>query len=154
MVLTLLSDAFTTGEPIPVVHTCDGADTSPQLSWRGAPADTRSFAIICTDPDAPVGVWCHWALFDIPANITTLAAGYATDARVGETRQAINDFRRSGYGGPCPPRGHGRHRYRFRLMALSVDHLDLIDPVDGHDAEREAERHLLADAVLTGTYGR
>lgn len=154
MSLALMSAAFSTGEPIPTVHTCDGADTSPPLSWHGAPEGARGFAIVCTDPDAPVGTWYHWAIFDIPSNITALAAGYATDARVGSTRQAINDFKRTGYGGPCPPRGHGSHHYHFRLMALSVDRLDLDVPVEAREAERAAERHLLAEAVLIGTYGR
>lgn len=154
MSLALLSAAFGAGEQIPPVHTCDGADTSPPLAWQGAPPATRSFALVLTDPDAPVGTWYHWAIFDIPANISHLDAGYAAAAHVGAIRQGINDFKRTGYGGPCPPPGHGTHHYRFRLMALSVDRLDVDDPVDGRAVERAAEHRLLADAVLIGTYGR
>jgi Raf kinase inhibitor-like YbhB/YbcL family protein len=154
MSLTLSSAAFSAGERIPAVHTCDGGDVSPPLAWTGAPAGVRSFAVVCTDPDAPVGTWYHWVIFDIPENITELGAGYAADARVGTTRQALNDFKRTGYGGPCPPRGHGVHRYHFRLMALDVDRIDASEPADARDVEREAERHLLDEAVLIGTYAR
>ncbi len=154
MSLALLSSAFSAGERIPPAHTCDGADISPPLAWQGAPPETRSFALVLTDPDAPVGTWYHWVVFDIPANITELGAGYAADAHVGSIRQATNDFKRTGYGGPCPPRGHGVHHYLFRLMALSVDRLKIDEPADGREVERAAERHLLTDAVLIGTYGR
>jgi Raf kinase inhibitor-like YbhB/YbcL family protein len=151
---TLSSSAFKEGSRIPARHTCDGADLLPPLAWSGTPPGTRSFAIVCTDPDAPVGTWYHWAIFDIPANVTELAQGYAKDARVGASRQALNDFSRSGYGGPCPPRGHGVHRYRFRLMALDVDVLEAPEGAEGRDIERIAKTHVLAETTLTGTYSR
>jgi hypothetical protein len=154
MSLTLSSAAFAPKARIPPVHTCDGANTSPPLAWSGAPAETRSFALVCTDPDAPVGTWYHWAVFDIPADIDTLIAGLATDARVGAIRQAVNDFKRTGYGGPCPPRGHGVHHYHFRLLALAVPHLDVADRADCREIERAAATHVLAEAELIGTYAR
>ena len=151
---TLSSAAFAPRDRIPKVHTCDGANVSPPLVWSRPPAGTRSFALVCTDPDAPVGTWYHWAVFDIPVDVDTLPAGFATDARVGSIRQAVNDFKRAGYGGPCPPRGHGVHHYHFRLLALSLPHLELGDPVECREVERAAARHLLGEAELVGTYAR
>jgi Raf kinase inhibitor-like YbhB/YbcL family protein len=108
---------------IPRRFTCDGEDLSPPLDWSGAPAGTRSFVLLCKDPDAPAGTWHHWAAYDIPAGQTALAAGGAGHAESQGFKQAINDFQRPGYGGPCPPRRHGPHHYHFRMLALSVDRL-------------------------------
>ncbi len=149
--MRLSSEAFAEGETIPVRHTCDGADVSPPLVWTEAPPQTRSFVLICEDPDAPAGVWHHWAVFDLPADRSGLPEGAG---KAGGLRQAVNDFRRLGYGGPCPPRGHGPHRYRFRLLALSVDHLDIDRQPSAVQVDRAARRHLLAEAVLVGTYRR
>lgn len=154
MALTLSSPAFAPHDRIPQVHTCDGANSSPPLIWSRVPAGTRSLAIVCTDPDAPVGTWYHWAVFDIPGDVETLPGGFATDAQVGTIRQAVNDFKRTGYGGPCPPRGHGLHHYHFRLLALSVPQLELGDPVECREVQRAAEKHLLGEAELVGTYAR
>lgn len=145
------SDAFKSGGRIPAQFTCDDADTPPPLAWSGAPAQTRSFAMVCRDPDAPSGVWYHWAIFDIPSSSSTLAAGGAPGAAM---REAVNDFGKRGYGGPCPPRGHGTHHYHFTIYALDVEHLDV--PPRGHcrDVERTAAAHAIASAELIGTYAR
>lgn len=154
MTLRLTSPAFRDGAPIPAVHTCDGDDVSPPLSWSGAPPECRSFALLCEDPDAPAGLWRHWAVCDIGRAETGLPKGLPKAGRVGAIRQGVNDFGRAGYGGPCPPRGHGAHRYRFRLLALSVERLDLADQPSCQDVALAAERHRVAEAVLTGTYER
>ncbi|MGB8275526.1 MAG: YbhB/YbcL family Raf kinase inhibitor-like protein [Alphaproteobacteria bacterium] len=154
MTLTLASTAFTHGSPIPREYSCEGDDLSPPLSWSDAPAGTKSFALICDDPDAPAGTWHHWAAFNIPGDQTALPEGFATDAVVGSIHQAVTDFGRPGYGGPCPPRGHGTHHYHFRLFALSVPKLDL--PLDSTctDVAAAAKPHVLASAELMGTYSR
>lgn len=152
--MKLTSSAFAAGQPIPSRFSCEGADLSPPLAWSGAPKGTRSFALLCDDPDAPVGTWHHWALFDIPVDTAELAEGYARDAQVGATRQAVNDFGVTGYRGACPPKGHGAHRYHFKLLALDVDKLAIKDGARCKDVEAAAKRHVLARAELIGTYTR
>jgi len=154
MTFRIESSAFGNNQTIPQRYTCEGADISPPLAWSGAPGGTKSFALLCDDPDAPAGTWHHWALFDVPAATDRLEAAYPTDQTVGATRQAANDFKRPGYSGPCPPRGHGVHHYRFRLLALSVAHLDLPPDVTCPDVEAAARLHRLAEAMLVGTYAR
>lgn len=150
----LTSTAFSDGATIPRRHTCDGEDLSPPLAWSNAPAETRSFVLLCDDPDAPGGTWHHWAAFDIPANQTALAADAARHAGQAGFKQAINDFQRVGYGGPCPPHRHGPHHYHFRLLALSIDRLPVRKEAPCRDVEREARKHVLAEAVLVGVYQR
>jgi hypothetical protein len=152
--MRLGSSAFSDGSMIPRRFTCDGEDLSPPLEWSGAPAGTRSFVLLCDDPDAPAGTWHHWAAFDIPAERTALAAGAARRAEREGFRQATNDFGRVGYGGPCPPRGHGPHHYRFRLLALSRDRLPVQPNPTCGDVEREARKHVLAQADFVGVYRR
>ena len=154
MAFTLFSPAFTDGGRIPRRHTCDGEDLSPPMQWEDAPAEARSFALLCEDPDAPAGTWHHCALFDLPPESRSLAERCPTQADVGRARQARNDFRRVGYGGPCPPRGHGTHHYHFRLLALSIAALDPGVEPDCEDVMSEASPHVLAEARLTGTYSR
>lgn len=154
MAFRLTSPAFAEGGRIPTRHTCEGDDASPLLAWDGAPEGTRAFVLVCSDPDAPVGTWYHWAIFDIPATMRRLDEDFPTDGRVGGIRQAVTDFRRTGYGGPCPPRGHGVHHYRFRLMAVDVELLAVAASPDCRDVEAEAGRHLLAECALTGLYSR
>ena len=101
--MELRSSGFRNGTTIPRRFTCDGEDASPPLEWSGAPAGTRSFVLLCDDPDAPVGTWHHWAVYDIPADQTGLTEGVARGAAGKSFKQAINDFRKPGYGGPCPP---------------------------------------------------
>jgi Raf kinase inhibitor-like YbhB/YbcL family protein len=125
---------------------------SPPLQWTSPPIEAKSFALLCDDPDAPGGTWRHWAVYDIPPDETHIGEGLSADAR--GVKQAINDFGRRGYGGPCPPRGHGRHRYRFTLLALDAPTLGLRDGVRCRDVERAARRHVLDEARLTGVYQR
>ncbi|MGO9398876.1 MAG: YbhB/YbcL family Raf kinase inhibitor-like protein [Xanthobacteraceae bacterium] len=153
--MELRSSGFTDGATIPRRFTCDGEDVSPPLVWSGAPAATRSFALLCDDPDAPAGIWHHWAAYDIPADRTGLAEGAAVEVPTHGFKQAMNDFGKTGYSGPCPPRGHGNHHYRFRLLALSVDRLPLHHhKTSCRDVEREARKYVLAEATLVGLYQR
>jgi len=153
-VMKLESSAFSARGPIPARYTCDGEDVSPPLAWSGVPAAAHSLALLVDDPDAPGGTWSHWALFDIPVGIGELAESYPTDKQVGDTRQAVQDFGRSGYGGPCPPRGHGVHRYHFRLLALDVATLGLPAGAGFEAVARAAQAHCIAQAELVGTYQR
>ena len=150
--MQLRSSAFPDGTTIPRRFTCDGADLSPPLDWSDAPETTRSFVLLCDDPDAPAGTWRHWAAYDIPADRAALVEGAAQQGK--GFKQAINDFQQPGYGGPCPPRGDGIHRYRFRLLALAVDRLPARREPSCQAVEREANKHLLAEAILIGTYQR
>lgn len=152
--MQLSSSAFSNGSAIPRRYTCDGEDLSPPLGWQAAPATTRSFVLLCDDPDAPAGTWHHWAAYDIPAGQTGLAEDASRDGGAVRLKQAVNDFHRVGYGGPCPPRGHGRHRYHFRLLALAVDHLPLGAKPSCRDVEREARKSIVAEATLVGIYQR
>lgn len=154
MTFQLLSSAFHEGAVIPKVHTCEGEDMSAPLSWNGEPSGTQSFAIICEDPDAPGGTWYHWGVFDIPKECHELKAGIATKRVIDDMRQAVNSFQRVGYGGPCPPKGHGRHHYRFRLFALSAGKLAVPAQVDCATLANLARKAALAETVLTGLYER
>ena len=151
--MRLHSKAFSDGSAIPRRFTCDGEDRSPHLEWSDAPAGTRSFVLCCDDPDAPAGTWHHWAAYDIPADQTELPEGTGRDSAQ-PFKQAVNDFQRRGYGGPCPPRGHGLHHYHFRLSALSVDRLALGNDPSCREVEREVRKHRIAEATLVGIYQR
>ena len=148
----LESPAFADGEPIHQDFTCDGSDVSPGLQWSGAPPSTRSFVIITDDPDAPVGTWVHWVYYDIPGSVTRLPESFPPD-EVPELggAQGTNDFRRIGYGGPCPP--SGTHRYIFTIYALDTV-LGLPAGATKRQVLRAAEGHILAQAELMGTYSR
>lgn len=146
--ISLTSGAFANGQAIPAQFTCDGADRSPPLAWGEPPQKTKSFALVVDDPDAPGGTFRHWGAYDIPADARSIAAGQAVGS------QALNDFGKPGYGGPCPPKGHGPHHYRFKLLALDVASLGLQPDVKIGDLEREAEQHVVGRAQLTGTYER
>ncbi len=149
--MKLRSSAFADGAGIPRRFTCDGENLSPPLQWSGAPAQTRSFVLLCDDPDAPTGTWHHWAAYDIPPTATELKLDAATDENL---KQAVNDFREPGYGGPCPPPGHGIHHYHFRLLALSTDQLHVRTNASCKEVEREARKQLIAEATLVGVYQR
>jgi Raf kinase inhibitor-like YbhB/YbcL family protein len=152
--MRLNSSAFSDGSAIPRRYTCDGEDRSPPFDWSGVPAGTRSLVLLCDDPDAPGGTWHHWAAYDIPADRRAVAEGAGKYTEWQGFKQAINDFRRFGYGGPCPPRGHGPHHYHFRLLALSIDRLMVRKGPPCRDVEREARKHILAEAILVGVYER
>jgi Raf kinase inhibitor-like YbhB/YbcL family protein len=151
--MKLSSNDIRPGEPIPREHTCDGADRSPQLGWSEIPVDTRSFALVCDDPDAPRGTWVHWLLYNLPADAVELASGVPGSPELPSgTRQGINDSGDVGYGGPCPPRGKP-HRYFFRLYALDCA-LNLPPGVNRSDLDAAMAGHILADATLMGTFAR
>ena len=152
--MRLISSDFSDEGRIPRVCTCEGDDTSPALAWSDAPPATRSFVLLCNDPDAPNGVWRHWAAYDIPHAWSHLSRDAGRAAGREHLKQAINDFGRTGYGGPCPPRGHGAHHYRFSLLALSVDKLAVRNDAHCRDVEREARKHVIAEATLVGLYER
>ncbi len=150
--MKLSSPAFDEGAMIPVKYTCDGVDVSPPLKWSDAPAGVKSFALICDDPDAPMGTWVHWVAYNIPPNVNELAEGVpAVDTLSDGTRQGINDFRKKGYGGPCPP--GGTHRYYFKLYAL-----DATIPVEAGMTKakllKAMQGHILSEAQLMGKYKR
>jgi Raf kinase inhibitor-like YbhB/YbcL family protein len=154
MALELTSPAFAQGGEIPSLHTCEGKDRSPALEWRHIPRETASFVLIVDDPDAPdpkapKRTWVHWVLYDLPPTTTALAEGIATSALPAGTREGLNDWRRTGYGGPCPP--IGRHRYFFKLYALDAMLGDLALPTKGA-VEQAMGGHVLASAELMGTY--
>lgn len=151
--MKLASAAFREGQTIPTKHTCDGADVSPLLTWSDAPAATKSFALICDDPDAPVGTWVHWVIYGLPATAKELPENLATTETLPNgAKQGFNDFRRIGYGGPCPPPG-GPHRYFFKLYALDAE-LPLKPRATKQDLLRAMEGHILAESQLIGTYRR
>ena len=150
--MRLTSSAFATGNHVPVRFTCDGANVSPPLAWSEAPAAAKSFALICADPDAPGGTWYHWAIYDIPP-ATRVLDEHWPPARASPP-QGINDFRHSGYGGPCPPHGAPAHRYTFRLYALNVERLDLAAHAQCREVEAAGKAHAIATAELVGLYGR
>jgi Raf kinase inhibitor-like YbhB/YbcL family protein len=152
MSLTLTSSSFADQGEIPVRHTCEGADVSPPLAWTGAPPATRSFVLVVDDPDAPdprapQRTWVHWVLYDIPGEAAALEEGARSLPR--GTREGLNDWKRTGYGGPCPP--IGRHRYFHKLYALDTVLGDRGRPTKA-ELERAMEGHVLAQATLVGTY--
>jgi Raf kinase inhibitor-like YbhB/YbcL family protein len=153
MSLAVTTTAFSPGGAIPSVHTCDGPDSSPDLSWSGAPAGVQSFALIADDPDAPVGTWTHWIIWNIPPHNTGLPKSVPKDETLGDgARQGRNDFRRIGYGGPCPPPGKP-HRYFFKLFALDAK-LDLKAGAGRNELEQAIKGHVLAQGELVGKFGR
>ncbi len=152
--MKLTSKAFQAGEAIPRRFTCEGEDQSPPLAWSEVPEAARSLLLLCDDPDAPGGVWHHWGLFDIPANSSGLPEGFPPGAHDGRIRQARNDFRLTAYGGPCPPVGHGRHHYHFRLLALDIESLGLPDGTACEKLEAAARDHVLETAELIGVFSR
>ena len=150
--MKLESSAFTQGQPIPQKHTCDGSDQSPELRWSAAPPNTKSFALIADDPDAPAGTWVHWVIYNLPAQANSLQEGVPkTDSAAGGA-QGRNDFGKTGYGGPCPPPGKP-HRYFFKLYALDTS-LDLRPGAKKQDVERAMQGHIVAQAEVMGTYQR
>ena len=153
--MRLTSTAFSDGAAIPRRFTCDGEDVSPALQWSGAPEQTLSFVLLCDDPDAPAGVWRHWAVYDIPGDQAALAEGAGRLGAEQDFKQASNDFDRLGYGGPCPPPRHGVHRYHFRLLALSQAHLSTPRKHPScEEVEKEARKYAMAEALLVGVYER
>lgn len=153
MGLAISSSSFAAGAEIPAKYTCSGADVSPQLAWSGAPSRTQSFALIADDPDAPVGTWTHWVLYDLPPATSGLPEGVSkVDEPPAGGRQGQNDFRKVGYGGPCPPPGKP-HRYFFKLYALDKM-LGLKPGASKQQVEQAMQGHILAHAEVMGKFKR
>jgi hypothetical protein len=152
MTITITSSAFTNGGMIPKEHTCDGSDISPPLSWSGVPEGVQSLALICDDPDAPVGTWVHWVLFNVPPTANELPRNIPPDKTLDNgARHGINDFRKYGYGGPCPP--SGTHRYYFKIYALDIE-LAQKHGITKAELLKAMAGHILAEGQLMGTYKR
>jgi Raf kinase inhibitor-like YbhB/YbcL family protein len=154
MALTITSPAFAAGHEIPSDFTCEGADISPALAWSGAPAGTKSLALIVDDPDAPDPAapkmtWVHWVLYNLPADSRGLPEAVDSGGLPPGTREGKNDWKRTGYGGPCPP--IGRHRYFFKLFALDTALPDLKTPTKA-ELEKAMQGHILEKAELMGVY--
>jgi len=152
MNIELTSPAFEDGGTIPKQYTRDGPDVSPPLAWTAVPKGTKSLALICDDPDAPMGTWVHWVIFNLPSDVGELPKNVpALRALASRAKQGTNDFGRIGYGGPCPP--SGTHRYYFKLYALDTElnleagatKAELLDALDGH---------VLGEGQLMGRYSR
>jgi Raf kinase inhibitor-like YbhB/YbcL family protein len=150
--MQITSTAFSEGNMIPSKYTCDGQDISPPLEWKDAPAGTKSFALISDDPDAPVGTWVHWVVFNIPFQVKKLDEKIKREKEFNNgMRQGSNDWPKIGYGGPCPP--SGTHRYYFKLYALDTM-LDIKPGVTKAQLLKAMTGHVLAEAQLTGKYKR
>ena len=151
MSIQLTSTAFQEGQPIPAKYTCDGEDISPPLNWGGAPTGTKSFALVCDDPDAPVGTWVHWVFYGLPVSTTELAEKTpASETLENGAKQGVNDFKKVGYGGPCPPGGKPHH-YFFKLYALDTEST-LKPRATKKELLKAIEGHILAQGELVGTY--
>lgn len=154
MALTVTSTAFEQSGSIPSRYTCEGDDTSPPLSWSGAPPGTKSFALIVDDPDAPdpekpQRVYVHWVVYNIPAATTSLPEDASKEGLPAGSVQGKNDFGKTGYGGPCPP--IGRHRYFFKVYALDTQLTGLSSPTK-NDLLKAMEGHVLGSGEIMGTY--
>lgn len=147
----ITSPAFSEGGIIPEKFTCDGLDLSPELNWGEVPKGTKSLSLIVEDPDAPMGTFTHWVVYDIPADTTKLEQGAQMKAAI---KTGITDFGRSGYGGPCPPTGHGIHRYIFILRALDIATLGLKAGASRADVEKAMNGHVLGETKTSGKYKR
>ncbi len=155
MDFVLKSAVFQDGDAIPQDYTCEGMDVSVPLAWEKQPEGVKSYTLLVEDPDAPVGTFTHWILYDLPGDITELVQGIPSDQVMSNgSMQGKSDFGRIGYGGPCPPRGHGRHRYFFILRALDVKSLGLKPGAAKREVEKAMEGHVLGEARLMGIYER
>ncbi len=153
MTLTVSSTAFAAGQPIPPLYSCRGKNISPPLAWTGVPASTKSLALILDDPDAPMGTYVHWVIYNIPATSKGLAESIPARPKLDDgSLQGANSSGGTGYTGPCPP--SGTHHYHFKLYALDTARLDLRDATGCRELESEAEAHAIATAELVAVYSR
>ena len=147
------SDAFDDGAAIPSIYTCDSEDASPPLRWSDIPPMTKSFVLLCEDPDSPSKPWVHWVIFNIPASKSGLSQGVSTEAILADgSVQGLNDFGKTGYGGPCPP-PTGKHRYFFKIYALDTTLLLDVESTKD-DVLKAMENHVLSQTETFGTYER
>jgi Raf kinase inhibitor-like YbhB/YbcL family protein len=152
MEIKMTSSAFKEGDMIPKKYTCDGQDVSPPLAWDSVPEGTKSLALISDDPDAPMGTWVHWVIFNLPPDAKELAENVPSQRELKNgAKQGTTDFRRIGYGGPCPPRG--THRYYFKLYALDTM-INLSPGASKSQLLKAMEGHILAQGQLMGRYSR
>lgn len=153
MNISITSTAFTQGQPIPDQYTCDGPDVSPPLTWTDAPTGTKSFALIADDPDAPMGTWVHWVIYNLPAATRSLAENTPQSPDLPDgAEQGVNDFGKTGYGGPCPPRGKPHH-YHFKIYALDTL-LNLKSGATKKELLKAMNDHVLGEGQLIGTFQR
>lgn len=152
MALTLSSGAFKSGDVIPMQYSCEGANVSPPLSWRGLPDGTQSLALILDDPDAPRGLFTHWIIYNLPPDLDGLPED-AANHLISVASHGRNDFGQRSYGGPCPPRGDEPHRYFFRLYALDSQ-IELMSGAPRPQVLDAIRDHVLERAELTGIYSR
>jgi len=152
MDIKITSTVFAKGGMIPANYTCDGSDISPPLKWTNVPEGTKTFAVICDDPDAPMGTWVHWVLFNLPADAKELTENVLPQKVLGNgAKQGMNDFGKIGYGGPCPP--GGTHRYYFKFYALDTE-LYLEAGATKAELIKSMEGHILGEGQLMGKYER
>jgi Raf kinase inhibitor-like YbhB/YbcL family protein len=151
MAFRLTSSAFSDGQPIPTKYTTDGDDVSPPLEWHDVPEGTKSFALIVEDPDAPSGLFRHWALYNIKDDADHLTEGHGNREKV---VTGVNDFGDRGYRGPAPPPGHGTHHYHFKLAALDVETIEAPRDAKVEEIWSMARDHIIDVAEITGTYQR
>ncbi|MBN2516539.1 MAG: YbhB/YbcL family Raf kinase inhibitor-like protein [Deltaproteobacteria bacterium] len=150
--MEIKSTAFENDGMIPGLYTCDGEDISPPLEWHDAPDGTQSFSLICDDPDAPMGIWVHWVVYDIPSNVNTLPEHAPSEKELTNGgKQGRSDFGTIGYGGPCPP--SGTHRYFFKLYALD-SYVDLQPGATKEQLLKAMKGHILGESTLIGNYRR
>lgn len=158
MAFTISSPDFNDGEAIPKMHTCEGDDMSPELRWKDEPAGTRSYVLIVDDPDAPGGTFTHWVVYDIPATVHEITRGMGNVSEnmdISETiKEGKSGFGHPEYGGPCPPKGHGRHRYYFTLKALDTESLGLPPGAPRTEVELAIQGHVLGEAKTMGVFER
>jgi Raf kinase inhibitor-like YbhB/YbcL family protein len=154
MAFTLKSPAFHDQEPIPAKYTADGQNLSPPLEWSDPPPETKSFALVVEDPDAPSGTFRHWGVYNISSERRLLPEGVGHGPKMEDLGMGINDFGDPRYGGPAPPKGHGLHHYHFKLAALDVEALSQAPKMHAADIWKVAEKHIVAQAELVGTYAR
>ena len=155
MAFSIMSADFKDGSTIPTRFSCDGDNLSPELSWKEPPAGTKGFSLLVEDPDAPRGTFIHWTIYDIPADWKGLQRGMtSSDGIEHGIKQGKTDFGNAGWGGPCPPRGHGRHRYVFTLKALNVSTLGLSNGAKKPDIDKALSAHVIGEAKITGVYER
>lgn len=152
MEFRITSPSFNQGDLIPKKFTCDGENFSPEINWVNSPSNTKSFVLICDDPDAPMGTWVHWVVYNLPSGINSLPENLPNVKHLSNgAEQGINDFGKYGYGGPCPP--SGTHRYFFKLYALDTE-LNLNDEVRKKDVVKSMQGHIIAKAELMAKYKR
>lgn len=155
MSLRLWSPDFSDGDNIPKKFSCDGDDISPEIDWEAEPKGTRSYALIVEDPDAPRGTFTHWVVYDIPKDFHKIERGAGNRPEIKDSiKQGSTDFGHLGYGGPCPPKGHGRHRYFFKLLALDVPTLGLQEGASKNDVKGAMKGHVISESEIVGVFKR